>query len=118
MNSRLEINLMIAVLDQLESGIVPFPSALGDMRGKSIIACVREHLSKMTEEEQRVAKRKFRKLHRKASAELRKKKTRTTRMNEMHISTDGSRKPTLRAHEHRNIAVFNKFLRRAAEEKP
>jgi len=115
MNSRLERNQMIAVLDQLESGIVPFPSAIGDMRGKSIIACVREHLSKMTEEEQRVAKRKFRKLHRKATTELRKKKT---RMNEMQTSADGSRKPTLRAHEHRNIAVFNAFLRRAAEEKP
>ena len=120
MYSNFERDRMIATLDMLEAGAVPYPMVMTSMEHKRIIDGVRAHLATLSEVERRVAKRKFRKMHRKISKEkARGRKTRDLtieRMNEMLPDKRGNVRPTASAQDRRNIEVFSSFLAKALKQ--
>ena len=122
MYSNFERDRMIATLDMLEAGAVPYPMVMTSMEHKRIIDGVRAHLATLSEVERRVAKRKFRKMHRKIAKEkARRRKTRDLtieleRMNEMRPDKRGNVRPTASAQDKRNIEVFSSFLARSQKQ--
>ena len=118
-------NRLIVQLALLEVGVIPFPEKERmSLRNGSLIAEIREQLNSLTEEEQRVAKRKFRKLHRKVRSEIvRSKKSHPARvmqrvqmMNKKHI-VDGVTKISAKAHEARNREVWMHMMHLASQGK-
>jgi hypothetical protein len=111
---------MIATLDMLEAGAVPYPMVMTSTEHKRIIDGVRAHLTTLSEQERRVAKRKFRKMHRMITKEkARNRKTRDhsiERMNEMRPDKRGNVRPTAGAQDRRNIEVFSSFLARSLKQ--
>jgi hypothetical protein len=118
--SNFERNRMIATLDMLEAGAVPYPMVMTSMEHKRIIDGVRAHLATLSDVERRVAKRKFRKMHRKITkGKPRGRKTRNLtieRMNEMLPDNRGNVRPTASAQDRRNIEVFSSFLARSQKQ--
>ena len=118
-------NRLIVQLALLEKGVIPFPEEERmSFRNGSLIAKIREQLNSLTEEERRVAKRKFRKLHRKVRNEIvRDKKNHPTRalkrvqlMNKKNI-VDGGTKLSSKAHEARNREVWMHMMHLASQGK-
>ena len=125
MTSNFERDRMIATLDMLEAGAVPYPmvmTSMASMEHKRIIDGVRAHLATLSEVERRVAKRKFRKMHRKVAKEkARRRKTRDLtieleRMTDMRPDKRGNGRPTASAQDRRNIEVFSSFLARSQKQ--
>ena len=112
--SNFERDRMIATLEMLEAGAVPYPMVMTSAEHKRIIDGVRAHLTTLTEEERRVAKRKFRKMHRKITRSKKIKRSSdrfsVDRMNEMRADKYGNTRPTASAQDRRNIEVFSSFL--------
>jgi len=115
--SNFERDRMIATLEMLEAGAVPYPMVMTSAEHKRIIDGVRAHLATLTEEERRVAKRKFRKMHRKITRNKKiKHLSSIIRMNEMRTDRRGNTRPTAGAQDRRNIEVFSSFLTRSQKQ--
>lgn len=120
--SNFERNRMIAQLEMLEKGVIPFPTSYN--HEESMLSVVRKQLNTLTQEEQRLAKRKFRKLHRKVakyilknSKNIRSANSRVKSMSVCSTEVGGSCAPFTRTHKARNHEVWSYMVRLASEGK-
>ena len=107
---------LIAQMAMLDKGVIPMP--IIDMHVK-IMQVIRNQLSTLSAEDQRIAKRKFRKLHRKVANSLLKpaRGTRPANRRVKSMNTfqtiDGNRKLSPKSHLNRNMEVWSHMLREA-----
>lgn len=136
MSADSESRRVLVQMEMLEAGIAPvcpkssmnvmfFPHSLQSMSHiESVIDEVRRFMSSLTPEEQRKAKRKFRKLWRRALSEsIRKTKgsnssriasSLTRSVTTMVTESNGKRHPDNRAQHHRIHSVYRMFLEKVA----
>ena len=118
--SSFDRNKMIAQMAMLDKGVIPLPNTFMSS-SKETISLIRVQLSTLSKEEQRKAKRKFRKLHRKAAKELMKEKQglrssrrRAEMMKTINVTMN---RPTAKTHTLRNREVWSYMMRLAHEGK-
>lgn len=122
--SSFERNKMIAQIAMLDKGVIPMPETSFFSTAGTIMVQIRNQLNTLSEDERRIAKRKFRKMHRKVTKEInmavkkghRSAKARAKDMNKFE-TIDGNRRPASRAHAQRNREVWSHMMRLAHEGK-
>lgn len=118
--SSFDRNRMLAQMAMLDRGVIPLPDSY-KITSKETMSSIRDQLSTLPKEAQRLAKRKFRKLHRKAAKELLKEKkglrSAIRRVEMLKSINASSSKPTAKTHTLRNREVWSYMMRLAHEGK-